>query len=104
MSRLSVLLLILLMGSSLYLVRVQYESRALTTQLDRARSDAHRLDLEHDRLDVERRAQATPLRVEKFAKDQLHMKTVSPAITQYAHASELTSSDVVPSAKGGQQP
>jgi cell division protein FtsL len=35
-------------------------------------------------LDVERRAQATPLRVEKLAREQLHMRTITPAITQYA--------------------
>ena len=31
-----------------------------------------------------RRAQATPLRVEKLAREQLHMRTITPAITQYA--------------------
>jgi cell division protein FtsL len=35
-------------------------------------------------LDVERRAQSTPLRVEKLAREQLHMRTITPAITQYA--------------------
>jgi cell division protein FtsL len=38
----------------------------------------------HDRLDVERRAQATPVRVEKLAREQLHMRTITPAITEYA--------------------
>ena len=32
---------------------------------------------------VAKRAQATPLRVEKLAKEQLHMRPASPAITQY---------------------
>jgi cell division protein FtsL len=32
---------------------------------------------------VERRAQATPLRVEQIARQQLQMRMVSPAITQY---------------------
>ncbi|MNU06804.1 Cell division protein FtsL [compost metagenome] len=32
---------------------------------------------------MEKRAQATPLRVEKLAKEQLQMRTASPAITQY---------------------
>ena len=31
----------------------------------------------------EKRAQATPLRVEKLARDQLQMRTTTPAITQY---------------------
>ena len=84
MSRVSVLLMIAVMASALYLVRTQYESRSLTTDIDRATSEARRLETENDRLDVERRAQATPLRVEKLAREQLHMRTISPAITQYA--------------------
>jgi cell division protein FtsL len=84
MSRLSLVLLVAVMCSALYLVRTQYESRSLTTEIDRANSEARRLDIENDRLDVERRAQATPLRVEKLARDQLHMRSITPAITQYA--------------------
>jgi cell division protein FtsL len=48
---------------------------------------ARNLETENDRLDVERRAQATPLRVEKLAREQLHMRTITPAITQYATVS-----------------
>lgn len=72
------------MLSALYLVRTQYESRRLYTELDRAKAQAQRLETEYDRLDVERGAQATPLRVEKLAREQLNMRTISPAITQYA--------------------
>ena len=84
MSRLSVFLFLAVLLSALYLVRIQYESRSLTTELDRATSEARRLDIENDRLDVERRAQSTPLRVEKLAREQLRMRTITPAITQYA--------------------
>jgi cell division protein FtsL len=84
MSRVSFLLWLAVMASALYLVRTQYESRSLTTDIDRATSEARRLEVENDRLDVERRAQATPLRVEKLAREQLHMRTITPAITQYA--------------------
>jgi len=87
MSRVSFLLLMAVMASALYLVRTQYESRSLTTELDRASNEARRLETENDRLDVERRAQATPLRVEKLAREQLHMRTITPAITQYATVS-----------------
>ena len=84
MTRVSALLLVAVMLSALYLVRTQYESRRLYTELDRAKAQAQRLETEYDRLDVERGAQATPLRVEKLAREQLHMRTISPAITQYA--------------------
>ena len=46
-------------------------------------AEARRLDTEHQRLQVEKRAQATPLRVEKLARAQLNMRTATPAITQY---------------------
>jgi len=78
------LLLVAVMCSALYLVRTQYESRRLYTELDRAKAQAQRLENEYDRLDIERGAQATPLRVEKLAHEQLNMRTISPAITQYA--------------------
>ena len=45
---------------------------------------------EHDRLQVEQRAQATPLRVEQIARQQLQMRTASPAITQYVTLSGIT--------------
>ena len=97
MSRVSLLLLIAVMVSALYLVRTQYESRSLTTQIDAANKEARRLEIENDRLDVERRAQATPLRVEKLAREQLHMRTITPAITQYAALpSDAASAQVKP--------
>jgi cell division protein FtsL len=83
-SRISLVLFLAVMASAFYLVRTQYESRSLTTEIDRATSEARRLEIENDRLDVERRAQATPLRVEKLAREQLHMRTITPAITEYA--------------------
>jgi len=83
MTRLNALLLIGVLFSAFYLVRTQYDSRRLYTEYDRARSESRRLDLERERLEVERRAQGTSLRVEHVAKEQLHMKNVTPAITQY---------------------
>lgn len=87
MTRLNILLLVLVLASAMVLVHNQYESRRLFMALDMALKDAHRLEVDHDRLEVERRAQATPLRVEKIARQQLQMKTASPAITQYVSMS-----------------
>ena len=87
MTRINILLLVAIIASALYLVRTQYESRRLFTELDRANSEARKIELEHERLQVEKRGQATPLRVEKIAKEQLQMRTASPAITQYVQAS-----------------
>ena len=83
MIRLNLVLLIAVMASALYLVRVQYESRRLYAEIERAQGEFRKLEIEHERLQVEKRAQATPARVEKLAREQLHMRPATPAITQY---------------------
>lgn len=90
MTRLNIVLLIAVIASALYLVRTQYESRRLFVEIEKAQNLAHKLDLESERLDVEKRAQATPLRVEKLAKDQLQMRTATPAVTQYVRSVQET--------------
>jgi cell division protein FtsL len=98
------MLLVLVLLSALYLVRTQYESRRLYTELDRAKALAQRLDTEHDRLDVERGAQATPLRVEKLAREQMGMQTISPAITQYVSTQNTSSENISASTPPKAQP
>ena len=81
--RLNVLLLVMALGSALLVVRTHYQSRVLYTELDRAVVEVRRLELEHERLQVDKRAQATSLRVETLAREKLKMRTATPAITQY---------------------
>jgi cell division protein FtsL len=83
MIRLNLVLLLAVLVSAVYLVSVQYESRRVFTELDRARSEAKRLESEFERLQVEKRGQATPARVEKLAREKLQMRQASPAITTY---------------------
>lgn len=83
MTRLSIVLLAATMVSALYLVRVQYESRRLFTEIERVNVEARDLETERRRLEVEKRAQATSLRVEKLAKERLAMRSITPAITEY---------------------
>jgi cell division protein FtsL len=83
MNRLNLVLLLAVLASALYLVGVQYESRHLFSELDRAHSDATRLETERERLQVEKRAQATPLRVEQLAREKLQMRLASPGVTTY---------------------
>ena len=98
MTRLSIVLLAALMVSAMYLVRVQYDSRRLFTELDRALAEAHRLETERGRLEVEKRAAATSLRVETLAKDKLAMRTVTPAVTEY-----VTSASAAPAVASAPQ-
>jgi cell division protein FtsL len=93
MTRLSILLLIATVGSALFLVHSHYESRRLFMALEIARKEAKRYEVEFDRLQVEQRAQATPLRVEQIARQQLQMRAASPAITQYVSIKDAAPSD-----------
>lgn len=108
MTRLNLVLLLAVLASALYLVNVQYESRRLFSDLDRARSQARKLETDQERLQVERRAQATPLRVERLARERLQMRNATPAITHYvsyggassAAADELDTGPGRPAAAG----
>jgi cell division protein FtsL len=84
-SRVNLLLLLVLLISSLYLVRNAYDARRLFTELDRARDEAARLDTEFKRLEAERDAQATNLRIERTARERLAMRTATPAVTVYVN-------------------
>jgi cell division protein FtsL len=89
-TKFNAVLLLALIASGLYLVRVAYESRRLYNDLDRARNEERMLDAESRRLDAERDAQATHLRVEKVARDKLHMRTATPAVTMYVTDARAT--------------
>lgn len=83
MMRLNLVLLLAVVASAIYLVQVQYQSRRLFVEVEKAQSLSRKLETERERLEVNMRSQATPLRVEKIAKEQLQMRTASPAVTQY---------------------
>ena len=100
MTRLNVLLLVALIFSSLYLVRVSHDSRRLFAELDRARTEERLLDSEHERLRSEKQSQATPLRVEKTARDKLAMRSATPAVTQYVSYARAASASAA-AAPGG---
>jgi cell division protein FtsL len=84
-TRVNLLLLVALLASCLYLVKTAYESRRLFHALDRARLEQSQLETEFKRLDAERQAQATHLRVEKVAREKLRMRTATPAVTHYVN-------------------
>ena len=95
MTRLILLLLVGLLASSLYLVSVSYESRRLFAALDKAQGEERALDTDNERLKTELRSQATPLRVERTARDRLAMRSATPAVTQYV---ELPAAAMPPAA------
>ncbi|ODU08834.1 MAG: cell division protein FtsL [Rubrivivax sp. SCN 71-131] len=93
---LALLLLAALIGSALYLVNVSYEARRLFTLLDRAQAQARQLEGQARRLEAERQAQATHLRVERVARERLHMRGATAAVTQYV--ADVADAPVTPGA------
>ena len=83
MNKVHGMLLIALLASCLALVRSAYESRRVFAELDKARQEQRRLEAEYKRLDAERQAQGTHLRVEKVAREKLRMNTATPGVTAY---------------------
>lgn len=83
MSRLNFCLFVALVLSGLYLVSVSHEARLLFVALERAQNQERALETEHGRLQVEKRAEATPLRVERLARERLSMRDATPGVTHY---------------------
>lgn len=96
MSRISVLLLVVLVASAVYLVRTSYESRRLFVQLERERARATELTVEDERLQIERRNQSTHGRVERMAREKLAMRTANASVTQYVKPPAETASGGAP--------
>jgi cell division protein FtsL len=94
MIRINVILLTAVLATMLYVVKVQYESRQLFVAIEKVTLEVRKLELIHSALQVEIRAQATPLIIEKLAKDKLQMHSATPAVTQYISVSAISRQSV----------
>jgi cell division protein FtsL len=83
MTRLNLFLVIAIILSAIFLVHSHYQARRSFMVLEAAMKETARLEIEHERLQIERRSQASPLRIEQIAKQQLQMRLVTPGVTQY---------------------
>ena len=98
MIRLNLVLLLAVVVSAFYLVHVQYESRRVYVAMERARAVADRLEADHEQLIVQKRAKATPARVQRLAAEQLGMRPAHPGITEYV---QLPVRPAAPAGSGG---
>ncbi len=99
MARLNFLLALVLLLSCLWLVRSSYDARRLFVELEKAQSQSHELQIDYERLQVDKRSQATPFRVEKLAREKLRMFN-NTGVTHYVS----TSASAAPVAASGAQP
>ena len=99
MTRLNLVLLLALLVSCVVLVRVSYDARRLFAELDKAKTEERQLETDFERLKAEKQSQATPSRVEQVARNQLGMRTVTPAVTNYVTYARAAASGVAEVAK-----
>lgn len=76
-------LLVATVGTALFVVHTQHASRRNFVAIEEGKQALRLAEQDNDRLEVEKRAQTTPLRVELLATTKLNMRHASPSITQY---------------------
>jgi cell division protein FtsL len=74
MARLNVVLLLALVVCALSLVTSRHQSRKLFVDLEREQALTRNYDIEYGQLQIEQSTWAMPARVEKIAREQLHMQ------------------------------
>jgi cell division protein FtsL len=82
MERFSFVLLALLVASALGLVTSRHQARKLFIELEREQNRARQYEVEWGQLQLEQSTWATPARIEKIAREQLHMQVPGPSRIQ----------------------
>ena len=100
---LNFLLLLALVISALYIVRLQHESRLLYTSVANESSMQAELEHEYKRLQQERQNLVTPWRIEQNAQNRLNMKPATLGVTEYLSANAYGADTVVPVLPSGVQ-
>jgi cell division protein FtsL len=76
-------LLLMVLGTTLLLVRWQYTSRNLFVALEKAENTSKQLAAANANTLAEKRQLSSPARVERMATEGLGMKTSNPSVTLY---------------------
>jgi len=82
LARLNLILLALLTACALGLVTSQHQARKLFAELEREQEQAKKLDVEWGQLQLEQSTWAMHARIEKIARDRLHMSVPDAKRTQ----------------------
>lgn len=78
MTRVSILLLLVLIGCALSLVTSRHQARRLYVELTREQAQARQYETEYGQLSLEQSTWGMPARVEKIARDTLRMQLPGP--------------------------
>jgi cell division protein FtsL len=75
--RLNLLLLSVLIACALSLVTSRHQARKFFVELEREQAQSRGYEVEYGQLQLEQSTWATPARIEKIAREQLHMRLPS---------------------------
>lgn len=82
LTRINLLLLALLVACAVGLVTSRHQARKLFVELQREQASARQYEVEFGQLQLEQSTWATPARIEKIAREQLHMQMPGPGRIQ----------------------
>ena len=77
MTRVNLLLTLALIACALSLVTSRHEARRRFVELERKQAKARQLDVEYGQLELEQSTWAMPARIERVARDELHLQLPS---------------------------
>ena len=86
MVKVNLVLLALLIVCALSLVTSRYQARKLFVDLEREQAQSRAYDVEFGQLQIEQSTWAMPGRIEKIAREQLHMQLPPPARVRIVEA------------------
>jgi len=89
MTRLAMLLTLALMTSAISLVTVRFQTRELFVASERLKSQAHELDVDWRRLQLDRAELARNARIDALARTELHLVPVTQGRTIYLQESAV---------------
>jgi cell division protein FtsL len=88
MTRVNILLLCMLIACALSLVTSRHQARRLTVELEREQARARQFDIEYGQLSLEQSTWGMPARVDKIARDTLHMQLPASSRVEVVEATE----------------
>jgi cell division protein FtsL len=97
-TRVNVLLLCVLVACALSLVTSRNQWRRAVGDLERAREQARQYEVEYGQLSLEQSTWAMPARVEKIARESLHMQMPPPSRVQVIESAPSKCADDKPCA------
>ncbi len=95
MTRVNVLLLCVLVACALSLVTSRHQARRLFVELEREQARARQFDVEFGQLSLEQSTWAMPARVEKIARESLHMQLPASSRVEIVESADASAQKAV---------